>query len=408
MAGAVRGCGCAYTTHGRVSVRVSRSRAYTTHGRVRVRVSRSRGCRPPRALPPEPREEEPQPQDADTAAAAEDWRAFRARLAGAAAEADAPRETANRALLREQNPRLAAEPWWAHAAGAPERGGVLLRAPLHVQMLSTPVVGDSLRKALRDDVMTQLGAEDAAAVEDRVQEWSKVDSWYCAEFSEAFAAQAAYRIGEAIDRGDNVSDLDPADVEILRALESHQSAWQEVVLLVDHADADEDGRGGGSRGIVLNRPLRLTVGDLERRLPSSVAAELQENDALEVFGDEVVYYGGPGATMCVLHAYDLPGSRELVPGIFTGGLGEAAEMVRAGEMRPDECRFFFGEREWAAGTLASECVCGSWWPGAASRPLLLKHCLGLPRPLWHELADLFGSDFERVSTRELSKRTDLA
>jgi hypothetical protein len=72
-----------------------------------------------------------------------DWRAFRARLASS--EVVEPKESANRALLKKQNPKLYDEPWWSHPTGAPEAGGLLLRTPLHTQLSKTPVVREALQ-----------------------------------------------------------------------------------------------------------------------------------------------------------------------------------------------------------------------------------------------------------------------
>ena len=49
-----------------------------------------------------------------------------------------------------------------------------------------------------------------------------------------------------------------------------------------------------------------------------------------------------------------------------------------------------------------DCKCdGAWRPGAGARPVALKQCLGLPKPLWHEVLELCGGE-----CRELSRLVD--
>jgi hypothetical protein len=50
---------------------------------------------------------------------------------------------------------------------------------------------------------------------------------------------------------------------------------------------------------------------------------------------------------------------------------------------------------------------GSWCPVACARPLALKQCLGLPKPLWHEVLELCGGELAELSKLELLKRQDL-
>ena len=44
---------------------------------------------------------------------------------------------------------------------------------------------------------------------------------------------------------------------------------------------------------------------------------------------------------------------------------------------------------------------------ACARPVALKQCLGLPKPLWHEVMELSGGELAEISRIELVKRTDL-
>ena len=72
-----------------------------------------------------------------------------------------------------------------------------------------------------------------------------------------------------------------------------------------------------------------------------------------------------------------------------------------GELAPLDVRWFVGRRR----NVSTHD--GKWCPIACSRPLALKQCLGLPKPLWHEVLETAGGEVSEVSRIELLKRTDL-
>ena len=77
------------------------------------------------------------------------------------------------------------------------------------------------------------------------------------------------------------------------------------------------------------------------------------------------------------------------------------EAVERGERSPLDFRWFVGVRK---------DICtddGSWHPVACARPVALKQCLGLPKPLWHEVLELCGGELAELSRIELLKRDDL-
>ena len=61
-------------------------------------------------------------------------------------------------------------------------------------------------------------------------------------------------------------------------------------------------------------------------------------------------------------------------------------------------RFFVGRR---AGVSTAD---GAWAPIACARPVALKQCLGLPKPLWHEVLELCGGEMGQISRIEFLKR----
>ena len=107
--------------------------------------------------------------------------------------------------------------------------------------------------------------------------------------------------------------------------------------------------------------------------------------------------------MCI-HGFALDGAEELAPGtrIFVGGVEAAVAAVLSGERRPLDFRFFIGRRN-----DVSTRDGGAWSSIACARPVALKQCLGLPKPLWHEVLELCGGEMAELSRIELLKRPDL-
>ena len=62
----------------------------------------------------------------------------------------------------------------------------------------------------------------------------------------------------------------------------------------------------------------------------------------------------------------------------------AMDGVLSGKYKPLDFRFFIGHTRYAKGQLEDAVVKGKYQPIACSRPLVLKQCIQLPTPLWHE------------------------
>lgn len=162
--------------------------------------------------------------------------------------------------------------------------------------------------------------------------------------------------------------------------------WQVVVLIISH-DA------GGTVGIILNRPSGLVMGRKQGGLPFNMAGG--PPGLQEVFADNRVYCGGFLAQQVihVIHGHKLPGSMEVVPGVYAGGENEAVARVAAGQLPADDFKFFAGALAWEPGELEVQIKSGGWITAAASRPLLLKQVLQLPKPLWREVMELMGGAY---------------
>mmetsp|Transcript_27429 Transcript_27429/g.69786 ORF Transcript_27429/g.69786 Transcript_27429/m.69786 type:complete len:160 (+) Transcript_27429:77-556(+) len=128
---------------------------------------------------------------------------------------------------------------------------------------------------------------------------------------------------------------------------------------------------------------------------------------LRAFGDEAaVYVGGPddqGSGGRCVHGMEVPGAVEVAKGtrIFTGGVEAIVDAVLEGRMQALDVRWFVGRR-----TDVSTAD-GKWCPVACARPLALKQCLGLPKPLWHEVLETAGGELGALSDIEILKRPDL-
>jgi len=214
-------------------------------------------------------------------------------------------------LLQVQNPRLAGENIWAHATGAPERGGLLLATT-------------DAPKINQDDFL-----------------------------------------------------------------------WQLVVFLVQHSDTE------GSIGLILNRPSALTLGLQQRGgLPFQIIGAPDGMQA--AFADNRVYAGGYTRQdiFQLLHSHRLDGSVEVIPGVYLGGEAEAVVAVRDGKLPSSDFKFFSGATVWAPGQLKAEVDKGVWYTAAASRPVIVKQCLQLPKPLWMEVMELMGGQYAETAKAE--------
>lgn len=191
--------------------------------------------------------------------------------------------------------------------------------------------------------------------------------------------------------------LAAADMGIDRQLEERY--WQTVVLVGQH------GGGAASWGLVLNRPSGLTI--------RQILSDNGNRDLLLApFQDSLVYIGGfvsDGRTLFMLHGYPLPGSQEVVPGIFFGGLEAASQAVRNGSLKASEFRFFVGRVEWnTPGKLHNEVARRHWYTAACSRGIILKHCIQLPTPLWREVLELMGGEYHEVARQAYGLSDDEA
>jgi len=75
-------------------------------------------------------------------------------------------------------------------------------------------------------------------------------------------------------------------------------------------------------------------------------------------------------------------------------------------VKPDECRASHSS-SCIPGELDVKVLLGKFQPVACARSIVLKQCISLPKPLWHEVMELCGGELEEVSSLELLKRDDI-
>lgn len=192
----------------------------------------------------------------------------------------------------------------------------------------------------------------------------------------------------------------------------------------------------------------------KKKLPSM-------KDFLKAFGKECgVYLGGlddQHLPAILIHGIaDLPGATEIAigTGVYRGGVEAAVAGVLAGKYKPLEFRFFVGRHSYSTAdktdddeglvddggmrlenfgkelkdliggaddedeyeeeeqefniptSLELEVVLGKYQPIACARSLVLKQCIQLPKPLWHEVLELCGGELKDISELEQLKPVD--
>jgi len=361
----------------------------------------------------------------------EAWRDFRAQLVSGGLKLttdsegpaiDAPtfsRPTVapgNERLLREQSQAL----WneyingaWAHQSPL-EAGGLLCRQPLAAQLVHNMRRGQGLGSRWGDKLRERFLAELPEPEEGRSREelftaWSR-NTNYCYRLAESLIGEALEGMMEKASDGQlDARRLTDAERELLVMYGREQETWQSVCLVLRTAPGSI-----AAEAVAINRPIARGVDeDLARLLlggrRSPPSDERLSARCASAFGQEAaVYLGGPErheeAALCIHGFGELAGAEEVAPGtrIYTGGAAAAIEGVLDGAFSPLDFRWFVG----CYTGLSSET--GDWTSMACARPIALKQCLGLPKPLWHEVMELAGGDSAAISRMELLKRTDLA
>jgi hypothetical protein len=347
---------------------------------------------------------------------------------------------ANEQLLTTQNSILAKEYLtgvWAHESAIPEVGGLVCRMPLEVEIYRTGSSDLSMHRKLMKllDSEKELQDEDwgssssagssslssagGGTIQRSIDDLPITDDDSSSPFSPLAAKTIYYwyrtaenllqnellRIMSSADANGKINprDMTEDSLELLQLYMDHQNTWQEVGLVID-----KDEKRGSATTVTINRPMAFKLTKNLGRLillGGAYQAEKGVIVATESNGIETqnivkflsafenkcgVYVGGPDdmdKPASLIHGiHDLPGSVEISPGtgIYRGGLEAAMDGVLAGRYQPLDFRFFIGQRKYVGRELEDAIRLGKYQAVACSRPLVLKQCLQLPKPLWHE------------------------
>ncbi|XP_051139356.1 uncharacterized protein LOC127257093 [Andrographis paniculata] len=157
----------------------------------------------------------------------------------------------------------------------------------------------------------------------------------------------------------------------------------------------------GPFGVVINRPLHKRM-----RHMSPANAELATT-----FADCSLHFGGPlDASMFLLRAGDnggLAGFEEVIPGIYFGSrntLDEASALIKKGQLRPQDFKFFMGYAGWQLDQLLDEVESNYWYVAACSANLLSgvsaqNSSSSSSEGLWGEILQLMGGHYSDLSRK---------
>lgn len=155
-----------------------------------------------------------------------------------------------------------------------------------------------------------------------------------------------------------------------------------VTYICEHTDQ-------GAMGIVINRPLDITLGELFIQLDIvTVHSEVR---------DIPVYQGGPVQTDrgFVLHsagpAFD--STLSITPDISVTTSRDVLEAIASGE-GPDDTLIALGYAGWGGGQLEQEMSTNSWLNGPASNDIIFRMS---PTARWMAAAQLLGVDLNLLS-----------
>jgi len=346
---------------------------------------------------------------------------------------------ANEELLMSQSNNLGQEYLdgaWAHNLEMVEEGGLVVRLPLELEIYRSKKeseIGKELSRRINQEddeqgnasYLTGVGADDLNKQPSLSFSLSAAKTlfWY-KKAQKLIEEQLQGVTSLANERGEiDPSGINPKTAEFLKLYLDNQECWQEVSLVVD-----KNPSAGTASTLTINRPMAFKLSKNLALLVlhgSKNAMRMQERGQLGANTEQLlkflsafekecaVYVGGPDnledpGTM--IHGFaDLDGAREISPGtgIYEGGIPAAIDGVLRGEYKPLDFRFFVGNHRYKGGELDVAVYSNKYQPIACARSLILKQCIQLPKPLWHEILELCGDDLKDISSLELMKRNDI-
>jgi putative transcriptional regulator len=138
-----------------------------------------------------------------------------------------------------------------------------------------------------------------------------------------------------------------------------------VILMIDHDDQ-------GALGLVLNRPLKKTIGEIWHQI----------HDGEKLGSKAPVHWGGPVAgPLVAVHQLEECAEVEIIPGIYF-----TTDKIRVGQaikQAAKKLRFYVGCAGWSAGQLEEEIAEGAW----GILPARSIHVVESPENLWQRVGD---------------------
>lgn len=177
-------------------------------------------------------------------------------------------------------------------------------------------------------------------------------------------------------------------------LDGVRSFERTVVLLLRLGTRDPR---EGPFGIIINRPLHKKIKHMN---PSN-------SNLATTFSECPLHFGGPLDTSMFLiktaQSSSIPPFEQVVPGICFGArnsLDEAAQLVKRGELKAEDFRFFVGYAGWQLDQLKDEIAQGYWVVAACSSYLIgggdsEEDSSGL----WEEILQLMGGKYSELSRK---------
>ena len=168
-------------------------------------------------------------------------------------------------------------------------------------------------------------------------------------------------------------DLQPGTLLIAPPMMHDPNFRRTVVLLCEHG-------GEGSFGLVLNRPLEVSLHELMRGVAPRETS---------------ISMGGPVQpdTLHFIHRHGdvLPQTVSILDGIYWGGDFDLLKvLIENGQTSPRDLRFFLGYSGWSAGQLESEIEAGGWILARADASAIFTTD---PSALWRTVLRSLGGEY---------------
>jgi len=148
-----------------------------------------------------------------------------------------------------------------------------------------------------------------------------------------------------------------------------QDPWfgRSVVWIASH-------EASGTLGFMVNKQLSLSLGEMINDFPH---------------GNFMPYLGGPVRTQTLNYIHRLggsmiPGAYPVADGLFWGGDYDVVrQMIEAGDLFPDQIKFFLGSAGWDDGQLRDEFLRGDWGVVSGGAFELIGHT----HNLWYDVVE---------------------